>query len=391
MSLVTVEELLPDDAASAVLVGRVYDPEVQGPCVVVVDGTDAVDISRAYPTTSTLIESVERPAALADAAGPGARRWGLAQLLAAAGDAGDRSRPRLLSPVDLQVVKAAGVTFVESLIERVIDERTSGGSAQAAAVRERLADVIGGAISTVTPGSFQAEQVKSVLQEEGLWSQYLEVGIGPDPEIFTKCPVLASVGAGEPIGVLSRSMWNNPEPEVVVAVRSDGTPAGAALGNDVNLRDFEGRSALLLTEAKDNNASCAIGPFIRLFDSRFGMDDIRTLDIALTVTGDDGFALNASSSMRNISRDPLELISAAYGDHHQYPDGFVLFTGTLFAPTQDRGDPGAGFTHRKGDIVRIADSRLGTLVNQVEHSESAPRWVFGIWELMCNLRARDLI
>lgn len=385
---ISLSDLLPLDAENATLVGRIFDPEANGPCVVVVDGTDVVDITGIEPTVSSLFERADLLSAVKDL--ENRPRWALADVIAATVGA-DMSKPRLLAPIDLQVVKAAGVTFVESMLERVIEERAKGDASQAAAIRDQLADAIGGAISSVQPGTEEAARVKEILKAEGLWSQYLEVGIGPDPEIFTKAPVLSSVGTGESIGVLSRSTWNNPEPEVVLAVRSDGTALGAALGNDVNLRDFEGRSALLLTEAKDNNASCAIGPFIRLFDDSFGMDDVRELDISLRVEGPDGFTLDGQSSMKNISRDPASLIEHAYGDHHQYPDGFVLFTGTLFAPTQDRKAPGAGFTHELGDTVSISNPRLGALINKVEHSETAPRWEFGIWALIQNLRQRSLL
>lgn len=386
----SLAELLPLDAKSAVLLGRIYDPQVQGPCVVVVDGEDVVDISHVEPTISALFARPDMHEAVAAGRSEG-RRLPLSELIAAFADERDTGRARLLSPIDLQVIKAAGVTFVESMLERVIEEQAKGDAAQAEAVRDRVTGVIGGAISAVEPGSRNAEQVKKILQDEGLWSQYLEVGIGPDPEIFTKAPVLSSVGSGQAIGVLSRSSWNNPEPEVVLAVRADGTPVGATLGNDVNLRDFEGRSALLLTEAKDNNASCAIGPFVRLFNESFGMDDVRGLDVTLNVLGSDGFELTGRSSMKKISRDPALLIEHAVGNHHQYPDGFVLFTGTLFAPTQDRHAPGAGFTHEVGDVVRIATPTLGTLLNRVEHSETAPRWEFGIWDLVQNLRSRNLV
>ncbi|UOY03345.1 fumarylacetoacetate hydrolase family protein [Blastococcus sp. PRF04-17] len=369
--MLSVHDLLPVDAETATLVGRVFDPDTQGPCVVVVDGTDAVDLSHVEPTVSTLLERRDLTDVLA-AARRGTRRWALQQLVAAIETEDDRSLPRLLAPVDLQVIKAAGVTFVESMLERVIEERAKGDPSKAAEIRDQLSEVVGGAISAVRPGSPQAAQVKEILQREGLWSQYLEVGIGPDPEIFTKAPVLSAVGSGQTIGVHSRSVWNNPEPEVALAVRSDGTPVGATLGNDVNLRDFEGRSALLLTEAKDNNASCALGPFIRVFDDGFGMDDVRKLEVNLEVDGPDGFVLNGVSSMLNISRDPLELVQHAIGDHHQYPDGFVLFTGTLFSPTQDRHAPGAGFTHVLGDVVRIATPQLGALVNRVATAETAP-------------------
>lgn len=390
--MMTPDDLLPEDADQALLVGRVHDPEVGGPCVVIVVGQRVLDISDLAPTVAHLFERDDLPEVLATAAAePGSRRgWNLQDVVdATTGTAG--SRPTLLAPVDLQVVKAAGVTFVESMLERVIEERAKGDSARAAEIRSELSEIIGGAISSVRPGSESAARVKEVLIKEDLWSQYLEVGIGPDPEIFTKAPVLSAVGAGMEIGVHSRSTWNNPEPEVVLAVRSDGRAVGATLGNDVNLRDFEGRSALLLTEAKDNNASCALGPFIRIFDDRFTMDDVREIEIHLTVTGPDEFVLDGRSSMRNISRDPEELIGHAYGDHHQYPDGFILFTGTLFAPTQDRFAADAGFTHVLGDVVRIATPRLGALVNRVTHAEKAPRWEYGIRALMSNLSERGLL
>jgi fumarylacetoacetate (FAA) hydrolase family protein len=378
----TVAELLPSDASRANLVGRVLDPEL-GPCVVLVDGADCVDITDLAPVVSALFERDDVLGVLAAGrADAGRRRWPLDGLLTGTG-------ARLLAPIDLQVIKAAGVTFVRSLLERVVEEWARGDASQAAQLRERLGATVD--LAAIQPGSAEAARVKELLVAEGRWSQYLEVGIGPDPEIFTKAPVLSSVGCGQSAGVLARSSWNNPEPEAVLVVRSDGTPVGATLGNDVNLRDFEGRSALLLGVAKDNNASCAIGPFVRVFDESFGLAELRTLDIELTVTGRDGFQLAGASSMKEISRDPLDLIRAAVGDHHQYPDGFVLFTGTVFTPTQDRSVPGAGFTHSVGDLVRVASPLLGTLWNTVEHSETAPRWELGIWALVSNLRGRGLL
>lgn len=390
--MITLDDLLPVDADEALLVGRVHDPEVGGPCVVIVVGQRAIDISDVAPTVAHLFERHDLFEVLtACAAAPASRRgWDIQDIIDST-TGSVATHPSLLAPVDLQVVKAAGVTFVESMLERVIEERAKGDSTRAAEIRSELSELIGGAISSVRPGSEGAARVKEVLIKEDLWSQYLEVGIGPDPEIFTKAPVLSAVGAGMEVGVNSRSTWNNPEPEVVLAVRSDGRAVGATLGNDVNLRDFEGRSALLLTEAKDNNASCALGPFIRIFDSSFTMDDVREMEVHLTVTGPENFVLDGRSSMRNISRDPVELIGHAYGDHHQYPDGFMLFTGTLFSPTQDRFEADAGFTHVLGDVVRIASPRLGALVNRVTHSEKAPRWEYGIRALMSNLSERGLL
>lgn len=389
--MLTTDRLLPTDRERATLVGRVWDPVAQGPALVVVHGDDAVDVTDLGPTCSTLLERRTAGELRAAAAEPDRRRWSLSVLIGAFGDERDPAVARLLSPVDLQVLKAAGVTFVESMIERVIEERAQGDLQQAEAIRGQLSEAIGGAIAQVKPGSEAAEKVKQILLAEGLWSQYLEVGIGPDPEIFTKAPVLSSVGVGATIGVLSRSAWNNPEPEVALVARADGTPVGAMLGNDVNLRDFEGRSALLLTEAKDNNASCALGPFIRLFDDSFTMDNVRELDVNLRVEGPEGFVLNGASSMRNISRDPLELVGHTWGAHHHYPDGFVLLTGTLFAPTQDRLGPGQGFTHVVGDVVEISADRLGCLANVVDHAESAPPWTFGIWDLVESLNRRSLL
>ncbi|MFV2093730.1 MAG: fumarylacetoacetate hydrolase family protein, partial [Hyphomicrobiales bacterium] len=303
----------------------------------------------------------------------------------------DPGRPHIIAPVDLQVVKAAGVTFAASMLERVIEEQAGGVAERAGEIRREVEGLIGEDLSSLVPGSDAAMALKQVLIDKGIWSQYLEVGIGPDAEIFTKCPVLASVGPGADIGIHPMSRWNNPEPEVVLAVTSTGAIVGATLGNDVNLRDVEGRSALLLGKAKDNNASCAIGPFVRLFDDKFSLDDVRRAEIGLTVTGVDGFILQGASSMAKISRDPQALVDATINDHHQYPDGFVLFLGTMFAPTKDRGAPGEGFTHKLGDIVAIQTPGLGRLVNTVRHTNDCPAWSFGIAALMRNLAARRLL
>ena len=387
--MISINELLPEDREQALLVGRVFDPLVGGPCIVCVDGDDLVDMTFIEPTMSRLLARPD----LVDvvrAARTGDRRWSIDEVLPAMSGS-SAGALRLLAPIDLQVVKAAGVTFVGSMLERVVEERAKGNPEDANRIRGQLVEIIGGSIASVKPGSPEAAEVKAMLIRDGLWSQYLEVGIGPDPEVFTKAPVLSAVGCGENIGVLKRSVWNNPEPELVVAVRADGTAVGATLGNDVNLRDIEGRSALLLGEAKDNNASCAIGPFIRLFDESFGMNEIRSMDITLRVEGLDGFVMDGSSSLSNISRDPEELVAHVIGKNHQYPDGFVLFTGTLFAPTQDRHQPGGGFTHDLGDVVRISTPLLGQLANTVTHCETAEPWTFGIWSLISNLHARDLL
>ncbi|WP_406691017.1 fumarylacetoacetate hydrolase family protein [Saccharopolyspora sp. ID03-671] len=380
-------DVLPADHDAATLVGRLHDPDEGGPAVVAVRGDEVVDLSGTAPTLTDLLEHPE-PVELARTAAP-RKSWPLRAVLAATLDGGPG--PRLLAPADLQVLKAAGVTFVKSMLERVIEERAAGDVTRSAEIRRQVETAIGGALAAVRPGSDEARAVKDVLVRDGLWSQYLEVGLGPDPEIFTKAPLLSAVGAGAEIGIAEGSDWNNPEPEVALAVRSDGRIVAAALGNDVNLRDVEGRSALLLPKAKDNNASASLGPFLRLFDDGFGLDDVRDLDVRLEVRGRDGFVLDGLSSMREISRDPEELAAAALGAHHQYPDGLILYTGTLFAPTEDRGAPGKGFTHHVGDVVRISTPKLGTLANRVNRSEQCPRWTFGVRSLLANLVHRGLL
>ncbi|KQU82640.1 fumarylacetoacetate hydrolase [Variovorax sp. Root318D1] len=385
---------LPRDAERATLVGRIWQPGV-GPVLVAVHDGGLHDLSKLAPTMSDLLERTESPSAsVRDAvtAGKAPRIADLATVLANSDlTVRDEAKPWLLAPCDLQAVKASGVTFVESLLERVIEEQARGDASRAEATRAALSGVLGDNLAGIVPGSAEAAKVKEVLISQGAWSQYLEVGIGPDAEIFTKAPVLSAVGTGADVGIHAASVWNNPEPEVVLAVNSRGETLGAALGNDVNLRDFEGRSALLLGKAKDNNASCAIGPFIRLFDAHFGIDDVRRITVALEVTGPEGFTLEGSSSLAKISRDPLDLVSQAIGAHHDYPDGFMLFLGTMFAPTQDRHGPGQGFTHVVGDRVRIAAPELGALVNRVVHSDKAPRWTFGLSALMRNLASRGLL
>ena len=303
----------------------------------------------------------------------------------------DRSVAHLLAPIDLQAVKACGVTFARSMLERVIEERAAGNPELAQTIRGRVTAIIGDSLRNLKAGSAEAAKVKAALIEEGVWSQYLEVGIGPDAEVFSKAQVMSSVGHGGDVGLHPISKWNNPEPEIVLAVDSRGRVKGATLGNDVNLRDVEGRSALLLGKAKDNNASCSIGPFIRLFDETYSLDDVRNADLALKVEGEDGYVLHGKSSMKEISRDPLELVSQTIGRHHQYPDGFVLFMGTLFAPVEDRGVPGQGFTHKIGDIVTISNEKLGALRNRVLLSTECAPWEFGVSRLMRNLSSRGLL
>jgi fumarylacetoacetate (FAA) hydrolase family protein len=384
------QDFLPADLYAGTLVTRIWNTAgVAGPSVAVLRADGVYDLSAHVASMSTLLES-EQPAALVKSY-TGTRAGSLDDLLANSDEATrDISKPFFLSPCDLQVIKAAGVTFAASMIERVIEEKAGGDASRAQAIRSQVLAQIGADLSAIKPGSPQAMQLKAALQAQGIWSQYLEVGIGPDAEVFTKAPVLSSVGTGSAVGIRADSHWNNPEPEVVLAVNSRGVIQGAALGNDVNLRDIEGRSALLLGKAKDNNASCAIGPFIRLFDETFTIDHVRNEVLQLQVTGEDGFVMKGVNSMDQISRDPLELVEQVMGAH-QYPDGFMLFMGTLFAPTQDRDQAGSGFTHHLGDTVRIQSPHLGVLSNRVHHCGDAPPWQFGLRALFNNLAARGLL
>lgn len=374
---------------SGTFVGRVWRPDVDGPSLVTIRDGAVVDVtSKACPTVSDLLDMDDPVGYLHGADGETLVDVESLLGMSAEDQAGSLA---LLAPVDLQAIKACGVTFANSMIERVIEERAAGDFKAATSIREAVTKIVGDSLHNLRPGSPEADQVKTLLIKAGIWSQYLEVGIGPDAEVFSKSQVLSSVGHGADIGIHPMSNWNNPEPEIVLAVSSDGKIQGATLGNDVNLRDFEGRSALLLGKAKDNNASCAIGPFVRLLDDTYSLDDVRSAQLALEVVGPDGFILQGSSSMSEISRDPLDLVSQAIGEHHQYPDGFVLFLGTLFAPVEDRDVPGQGFTHKEGDVVTISNEKLGALRNTVRFSSRCRPWTFGIGELMRNLAKRGLL
>jgi fumarylacetoacetate (FAA) hydrolase family protein len=371
-------DILPADGHAGALVGRVWLDD--GPHVVAAREAGLFDLSAIAPTMSDLIELPDAAARVR--AHAGVRLMSLDAALA---------NEALLAPCDLAAIKAAGVTFADSLVERVIEERAKGDPRTAEALRAELGALLGGDLKGVRPGSAAAAALKAALIERGLWSQYLEVGIGPDAEVFTKAQPMSAVGCGALVGLHPKSEWNNPEPEIVLACSSQGKTVGAALGNDVNLRDFEGRSALLLSKAKDNNASCAIGPFVRLFDATFGLGDVRSARVRLTVDGADQFHVEGESEMGRISRDPLELVAATHGPEHQYPDGFMLFLGTMYVPTADRRGPGQGFTHLPGDVVRIASDKLGALVNEVGLSTEAPPWTFGAGALMRSLAARGLL
>ncbi len=381
---------LPDDSAQATLIARVWSADADGPVLTRVTADLVFDISSVASTCSELLNLADPAAAVADL-----QRFpsigNTRDLLAdSSWDRDESARAWFLAPCDLQAVKASGVTFVASMLERVIEEQSMGDASRADDIRNSIVEVIGENLRSVRPGSAAAQKLKELLISKDMWSQYLEVGIGPDAEIFTKAQVLSAVGTGAEAGIHPKSHWNNPEPEIVLAVNRYGRIVGAALGNDVNLRDFEGRSALLLGKAKDNNGSCAVGPFIRLFDSHFSLDDVRQCELSLEVRGEEGYVLQGKSSMALISRDPEELVGHAMGPNHQYPDGMMLFLGTMFAPTADRSVPGQGFTHAVGDIVSIRTPVLGKLVNRINHSDKIAPWTFGITQLMQNLFIRKI-
>ncbi len=381
---------LPVDLDDALLVGRVWlSAPVNGPSVVVVRQGHVFDVTAHVPTVSDLLDRDDCVDYVLSV--PGEPLGSAVQIIENSLDRTAVNVPTLRAPCDLQVVKASGVTFMVSLFERIIEEKAGGDASKARDIRASLQEAIGAELTAIRPGSPAAMKLKQELVRRDEWSQYLEVAIGPDAEIFSKSPIMSSVGFGEKVGLHPSSAWNNPEPEIVLAVNSRGETVGASLGNDVNLRDFEGRSALLLGKDKDNNASCSIGPFIRLFDASFSIDDVRRCTVNLRVDGPDGFELLGSSSMAQISRDPLDLVAQAMGAYHQYPDGMMLFLGTLYAPTQDRAQPGSGFTHKLGDVVHISSAQLGSLVNEVNFCDHIAPWTFGLREFFTNLSARGIL
>ena len=385
---------LPQDADRATLVGRAWVPGRRGgPSPVAIAAGEVYDLSGVAATSAQLLNAADPVALTTSIAAARRRSLGRVEDLLenTAADRRDPRKPFFLCPIDLQAVRACGVTFIASMLERVIEEQAHGDPAQAEAVRKAIGEEIGGQVGSVKPGSPEAMRLKESLIKRGVWSQYLEVGIGPDAEVFNKAQPMSAVGTGAEVGILESSSWNNPEPEVVLAVNRAGRVVGATLGNDVNLRDWEGRSALLLGRAKDNNGSCAIGPFIRLLDAHFTVDDLRRTRVEVEVSGEDGFVARGSYDLTQISRDPLDLAAQAVNRNHQYPDGLVLFLGTAFAPTQDRGEPGRGFTHQPNDVVTVSSPTLGALSNRVSYCDRIPPWTFGVSELMANLAGRGLV
>jgi fumarylacetoacetate (FAA) hydrolase family protein len=380
-----------NDIPDGVLIGRAQVPGFSYPRIVTVRDGRLVDITaKGLATVRDLAESGKASDHVRTASGQDLGDVAAVLANSVAGQA-QADLPRLLAPIDLQAIKASGVTFVVSLLERVIEEQARGDKSRADALRQEILDLIGTDLSQLVPGSDAAAKVKAALIEKGVWSQYLEVGIGPDAEIFTKGQPMSAVGHGAEVGLHPVSSWNNPEPEVALLVTSKGEIIGATLGNDVNLRDVEGRSALLLGKAKDNNASASLGPFVRLFDGDFTLDTVKQAEIGLRVEGEDGFVLEGHSNMAQISRTPESLVAATIGTHHQYPDGLVLYLGTMFAPVKDRDGAGKGFTHKLGDVVSISTPSLGTLRNRVNLSTRCPPWSYGASHLLRDLAHANLL
>jgi len=378
------------DYSAGCFVGRIWDKSKAGPCLVTIRDEYIYDItSKEIPTMRNLLELDNVKEYLL--AFTGEKISSVKELLSSSLKNKQEKQFSLIAPCDFQAIKACGVTFAKSMVERVIEERASGDLKKAETLRNHIGELIGDSLYNIIPGSDKALEVKKALIKEGLWSQYLEVGIGKDAEIFTKAQTLSSVGFGSEVGLHPSSNWNNSEPEIVLAVNSKGIIQGATLGNDLNLRDVEGRSALLLGKAKDNNASCSIGPFIRIFDNTYNINNVNTANISLKVEGKDRYILNGLSSMSEISRTLEDLVNQTYGLHHQYPDGFMLFLGTMFAPSEDRDAPGEGFTHKIGDKVIISEPHLGNLINYVNLSTACPKWEFGISSIIKNLSDRGLL
>jgi len=383
-----MRECLPDECREGTWLGRAWLPasfapsNIAGPHVITVRDGQVIELSDCFDSIADITRHPTPTAAVQNATGVSI--CSLNTLLENSlfyklpADIRKSQQPSLLAPNDIQAIKACGVTFVASLIERVIEEKALGNPSKAEEIRAVVHAAIGDNLKDIEPGSPQTEILKAKLIAQGIWSAYLEVGIGPDVEVFTKSQPMSAIPCGSQLGVLETSQWNNPEPEVAFLVSPQGSFLGAALANDVNLRDYEGRSSLLLGKAKDQNGSCPIGPMFRLFDDSYSLDDAANTEVNLSIVGEDGFCSTGENRMSEISRSVDSIIKQVCNGSHQYPDGIAIMLGTMFAPTEDRGEEGMGFTHKVGDRVEISSPKLGKLVNWVNYCHEIPEWSYGI-------------
>jgi len=383
----TAAQVLPSDGYAGTLVGRALFPGVfPGPCVVAIREDGVHNISGTVPTMAQLLNAPNPLATLQRALRNCVYLGPLESLLEnSTPSTHDPLKPYLLTPIDLQAVKAVGLTFVNGLLQRFADD--NGGAATVA----KMEKAAGVALGKILPGSEEAARLRTALMEDGLWNDTLEVGFGPDVELFTKAQPLSAVGTGAEIAVLPTSKQTFAEPEVVLMLNADGKICGATLGCDMTARDVEARSLLLLGRAKDQNATCAVGPFIRLFDQTFSLPNVQGMNLTYAFEGADDAVFTDTGSMDQIGRGLITLARQVVNEHHGYPDGVALFTGCMFKAPSSRGASDTPFTHQVGDVVIIKASPLGTLINRVNTTDKVRPWSFGMSDLMANLANRQLL
>jgi len=374
LNKVTPEFILPPKWEKGTFFGRAMVPGVGASVVALNSHGNLIDITPFVVASSVLCNNPRMLEVLREAREHGENIGGIGEVLANT-NRSDNQVPYFLAPIDFQAAVGAGVTYINSWLERVVSAHPKLPD-----LRAQLIAIIGGDNLVVKPGSDTAQKVMEFLESMGIDDDYTKPAFGTHAEIFDKAMSCDAVGPGH-ISMRTDAPKRGAPPtavgsesELILIVNKNAKIVGYTVGNDFSAGGFENASHLYLPKAKHYDGSAGMSPLVRVPDESFTAENATSLNITLFVEGRDGFVLRAarkegqvgllspgrSYSTGEISRPHTELADQALAvNRHEF--GRAVYCGAGYIPTMNREDPERPtkfneFTHRPGDTVSIIAS-----------------------------------